>query len=559
MTATARLSIDGEKIIFTGYSQELLQFYRSLPNSRFDRQNKLWTCLATPVSAWRTYGRSEFVSTMDDRLESLAEGFHARVLSSKRAAENANYKQPPLRATDAWQHQIEAYWFAIALDSAMLAMDMGTGKSKVAVDLSVNWGCSSVLIICPTSVRAVWRREFNRHSPVGWDVVILEKGTVAKRTEQAKAAKQWGENNCRRVCIVINYESVWRSPFAAWALEESWDCLILDESHRIKAHNSKVSNFCGRLGRRADHRLCLTGTPMPHSPLDLFGQFKTLDPGVFGTGFGQFRQRYAICQNPSIPQQITGHKNLDELHEKYNTLSFRVEAKDVLDLPPCTHDSRTFALSASARTAYNELERELITEVESGVVTVANALVKLLRLQQITSGYLPADDTKKEVSVDDGKANLLADLLADINEPVVVFCWFKHDLAKVSEVAEKLKRRYGELSGRRRDITDTATMSPDVDILAVQVKSGGIGIDLTRARIAICYSLGCISPGDYDQMVARLVRPGQERPVNFYHLIADNTVDVSMYRAREARRNVIDAVLEGFPPTEECINDCFKT
>lgn len=551
---TARLSEDGEKIILRGYSSELLEFYRSLPNARFDRASKTWSCLATPAAVWRIYSREEFVNSMAGALEAMAEEFHKQITRGCAIVNSPHVfdaEQPPIHKTKAWAHQRLAYQFAENMPATLLALDMGCGKSKVAIDLIVNWGCRLILILCPTSVRDVWRRECKQHADE-LHTEILDKGTVAKKRVQAGNFAGWLASANRRGAIVINYESAWRSPFAEWALGLQWDCVILDESHRVKSPNGKISRFCGKLGRRAKHRLLLTGTPMPHSPLDLFAQFKVLDPGLFGTSYAQFRQHFAVCSNPTIPQKVTGFKNQAELHRKYKLLSYRVEATDVLDLPPVQHDRRTFQLGKDGQKAYDEMEQELITEVQGGVVTAANALVKLLRLQQVTSGYLPEDETKRAHCVDYGKVNLLEDILQDIEptEPVIVFGWFRQDLYRIAEVAGRLGRIYGELSGDRKDLTSEATMPANVDVLAVQARSGGVGIDLTRARYAICYSLGCISPGDYDQLVARIVRPGQRRPVMFYHLLAKGTVDARMYRARERRQNVIDAVLDGFTQGE---------
>jgi SNF2 family DNA or RNA helicase len=229
----------------------------------------------------------------------------------------------------------------------------------------------------------------------------------------------------------------------------------------------------------------LTGTPM-NTPLDLYGQLRFLDRGLlpYGTSWVRFRNHFAICSNPSIPQMITGYRNEEELQSYFARVAYRITAKEAkLGLPEVQHEQRVFDLSPAGQRVYDELERELITEVESGPVTVPNALVKLLRLQQITSGYLPDDDTSTESKVDGGKAAALQDLIEDTAEPVVVFCRFRHDLAEVQQIAKKLKRRYGELSGSQNNLTADATYPDNVDVLGVQIQSGGLGIDLTRARI----------------------------------------------------------------------------
>ena len=176
--------------------------------------------------------------------------------------------------TKAWLHQQQAYHFAKDLPAAMLAMDMGTGKSKVVVDIVANRHYKKVLIICPKTVLRVWPAEFEVHAQPAVAVTVLNpKRSVAKKTEQAKVAPDG--------VIVINHESAWREPFATWALAQQWDLAVIDESHRGKAPGGKFALFTARLRDRAAQRFCLTGTPMPHSPLDAYAQHRFLDPGIF--------------------------------------------------------------------------------------------------------------------------------------------------------------------------------------------------------------------------------------------------------------------------------------
>jgi SNF2 family DNA or RNA helicase len=95
------------------------------------------------------------------------------------------------------------------------------------------------------------------------------------------------------------------------------------------------------------------------------------------------------------------------------------------------------------------------------------------------------------------------------------------------------------VSGSRKDLSDAGKFPDNVDILGVQCKSGGAGIDLTKARIGILMNSGLMSPGDYDQLMARQHRPGQTHNVIFYHLVTRGTVDVTINTARREKRDVI--------------------
>jgi SNF2 family DNA or RNA helicase len=74
------------------------------------------------------------------------------------------------------------------------------------------------------------------------------------------------------------------------------------------------------------------------------------------------------------------------------------------------------------------------------------------------------------------------------------------------------------------------------------MQAGGVGVDLTRARVCAYYSLG-FSLGEYLQSRKRTHRPGQTRSVLYVHLVAEGTIDEQVYRALEARQDVIAAVL----------------
>ena len=108
-------------------------------------------------------------------------------------------------------------------------------------------------------------------------------------------------------------------------------------------------------------------------------------------------------------------------------------------------------------------------------------------------------------------------------------------------VANELKRNYGEISGRRKDLTENATMPGDIDIMGVQISAGGLGIDLTRACLAINYSVG-YSLSDYEQWLARMHRPGQTRPVRYINLVVEDSVDEAVYRAIEKKQDIVAEV-----------------
>jgi SNF2 family DNA or RNA helicase len=110
----------------------------------------------------------------------------------------------------------------------------------------------------------------------------------------------------------------------------------------------------------------------------------------------------------------------------------------------------------------------------------------------------------------------------------------------VHEIGRRMGRKSLELSGRRDELK--AWQRGDAPLLAVQISAGGIGVDLTRARYSIYYSLS-YSLGEYDQSLSRVHRPGQHRPVTHIHLVARTTVDGRIMSALEKRAEVVNSIL----------------
>ena len=536
---TAR--IDGDKIVIGSvYDEARAAFLGSLPNAKWDRKRCCWTCTLTPACAWRLVSRDDADCAGD--LEEIANEFRTRLLLRSAIESDTEPEQPYIRKGNDWRHQASAYAFSIVADATMFSICMGGGKSRLVVNLLQNRDCKKILIACPMSVTRVWPNQFAQHAALPFKIEVLGEHGTTKKLLHAKSSSEMAYLTGERLVLVVNYESAWRDPLGEWIKKQEWDAIVADESHRLRGHNSSVSKFFGKLYGRAKLRLCLTGTPMA-VPFDVFGQYRFLDPGVYGTSWHAFQHRYAVM-NKFFPSKVEEWQNQDELAERFSTIAYQVDSS-VLDLPEVLHERRVVTLSPEAQKIYDDLEAELCAEVGAETVTAANALVKVIKLREVTSGFVIHDDSSVSTVVDHSKAEALRDILEDIgSEPVVVFCVFRHELRAVQGVCETLGKQYGELSGSDKGgLTDRGTMGPDIDVLGAQIQSGGVGIDLTRARYAIYYSVD-FDPILYKQSLARVHRPGQERPVVYFHLLAENTIDFAVYGALERKESVTDAVLK---------------
>lgn len=440
---------------------------------------------------------------------------------------------PPL-----WAHQRQAAVECLDRAGSLLHMGLGTGKTRVAVDLLDRWEASRALVVCPLSVIPTWMSETEKYSGRAWRVVNLHSGSSRLKTAQ-KAIRDGAHHN-QPVLMVLNYESVYRDPLGSWLIREAnLDALVVDESHRLKSHRGVQSKYVHRLSQAVPRRLALTGTPMPAGPMDIFAQMRFIDPSLFGASFFRFRARYAKMGGFG-GHEVVGYKEVPELQRKLASVTFQA-SRDVLDLPEATHTEIRCDMGSEGRKVYDTLARSLRAELEEGEITAANGLVKLLRLQQMTGGTAVVDDVG-EVRVDDSKARALTDLLDSVahDEPFVVFAQFRADLRAIRQAAASLGRESLELSGGANDLQ--AWKDGAAPILAVQIHSGGTGVDLTRSRYCAYYSTG-FNLGDYEQSLARIHRPGQGLPVHYYHIITNRTVDDQVYGALRSKKRVVDAIL----------------
>lgn len=488
-------------------------------------------------------------------------------------ADRAHIMTP--QRTSLWPHQQAAADLIDPLGSGLLAMDMGTGKTRTALELIERWGCRRVLILCPKSVVRVWPGEFSKHLPgSGWRVLALDEGSVAKRAERMLTEALCCDLDDRPLAVALNYESIIHPPLcdngAPGALGRiDWDCLVLDECHRIKQHDGRQSQVAAQLAQQIPHRLGLTGTPMPHSQLDVFAQFRCLNPGLFGPDYYRFEQRYARYETRDVPialkgkqgkdrwkrdaagkvltrqvRTVAGYERTQELQDLMATCTYMVRSDDVLQLPDAIDERRYCLLGSKGMLAYQCLLADFRAEIDGGEITAANALSRMVRLSQIANGY-GVDADGNEIPLGTEKLDLLADVLADLpeQEPVVVFARFHHDLDGIQALAKSRKRKCYELSGRKNELAKWQQATGG-ELLAVQLQAGGVGIDLTRARYQVYFALD-YNLGNYLQTRKRIHRPGQTRAVTYLHLLAAGTIDETVLAALEERNDVVTAVMDG--------------
>lgn len=456
----------------------------------------------------------------------------------------------PIRAAP-YDHQRRAAAFALDRLSrgggAALLMEMGTGKTLTSIGIVGQlWKerrIARLLIVAPLSILGVWRDEFDKFAGYEYCLSVLE-GTAARKADTIRhmAGKSLQ-------VLVINYESAWRmeKELAEWRP----DMIVCDEGHKIKTHNIAASKAMHRLAAKVKYRLLLTGTVITNKPIDVFSQYKFCDPAIYGNSFYQFRNRYFDMvgfggYTPVMKRSMEG-----EFTERLHSIAFRATKAECLDLPEFTDIVQRIDLEPQAMRVYRQLVRDSYAELAEGSVTVTNVLSQLLRLSQLTGGYVGNDDAGGVTQVSTAKLDALADLVdgavADARK-IVVIARFVPEIHAIGKMLEKKKIRYAQISGEIRDRDEEIGAfqnDPDVPVFIGQIATAGLGITLTAASLMVFYSLD-YSMSNYEQTRARIHRVGQKNECTYIHLVARGTVDEKVLKALHDKANLAKSLVDDY-------------
>ena len=286
---------------------------------------------------------------------------------------------------------------------------------------------------------------------------------------------------------------------------------------------------------------------MPLGPQDVYGQARFIEPNLYGTNYRSFLSNF-FHTDPVYPSRVVGTKNVEEFTRRLDSLAYRVNADDVLDLPDAMHDTIRVELPPAVMRVYRQVESEIALEIAGGTVNLTNGMTKLLRLQQATSSYLGTDAGERSLEPVPAKIAAIEEWLADLDpaEPIAIFVRFRHDLDEIQKMCERVGRRYAELSGREKTLAEW--QRGERDTIAVQIQAGGLGVDLTRCGGRACryvaYMSVGFSLGDFEQSLARVRRPGQTSSfVRYYHVVCAGTIDEAVYGSLRKKANVVESVL----------------
>ena len=462
--------------------------------------------------------------------------------------------------TKPYAHQLTALEKSWNKENFAYFMEMGTGKTKVLIDnMSMLYDKGKIdgaLIVAPKGVVKTWyEQELPTHLPDHIEnVSVLWQPNITKG-QQEKLESLFEIETALHI-LVMNVEALSTDKgvkFATKFINSHKALMAIDESTTIKTPTAKRTKNIIGIGQNAKYKRIMTGSPITKNPLDLYTQCEFLDPWLLDfSSYYAFRNRYAEMKTMHVHgrsiQVVDKFQNLSELSDTVKQFSYRVLKEDCLDLPPKVFIKRHVTLTPEQKKVYEQMKKAAIAVLNGKVTTTMTVLTQLMRLHQITCGYVAADDGTTQ-QVESNRLNELMSVLEDTDGKVII--WANYQMS-VSEIMQALTKKYGANSfvhyygltpqEDRQDYIRKFQNDPECRFIIGTPQTGDYGITLTQANTVIYYSNG------YDlakrlQSEDRAHRIGQKKTVTYIDLIAEDTIDEKIVEALRKKINIASEVM----------------
>ena len=569
MSTSVEISTSDPTRIVVSTPFVMKEHVKSIPGVKWNNINREWTvplswtvCLAL---------RDEYKDlVIQPNLRNWALSVQAKKLWLRSSRLNISLNSDDVRLNElvsseefSWLYphqQVDALSIYTAGGSYLLMNDLGLGKSASALsgvrllDIAHENGTMAspfpMLIIAPKSMLRTWEREIRRAFPKAWGeesrTISIIDGTPAKVRDALEPGFDFyigGWEMIRKYSRIAPYGS---TPIPDGAnVDKELNALGIatvlgDEIHRVTDPTSQRSRAFKYLSHRASYRLGLTGTPIQEGAVDLWHILNCLFPHEYSSKTS-YISRYLLEEWGEWGERIIGGINPtreDEFRKNFETVTRRMTSDILPNLPPSIESIRWVTLPAKHRKAYNSMRSTLVAEIDGGILTAQNQLVKAGRLVQLANSYgelIVAEDGTEKFIMTDASPKLDA-FMEDVTNgdydghQVVVFSESKQLLYLLRDRLDaKAGECYVEITG---DVTGEARQEAMDAFQAGQkqfcllTRAGGEGITLTAAdtmvRLARSWSYRVDT-----QVAGRVRRIGSEKheAIRYIDYIVENTID----------------------------------
>lgn len=451
--------------------------------------------------------------------------------------------------TELMAHQREAVAKVLPSRVGALFMEMGTGKSRTAIELArLRAGkIMKVVWCCPVSLKETVRSEVLKHTD-SKDIYLFDEKTTSSTLPDVR----W---------YIVGIESLSSSnriTFALSSLVDEETMVVVDESSYIKGHRSKRTERITAISRKARYRLILTGTPLSQGVVDLFAQMRFLSPKILGySSFYSFAANH-LEYSEKFPGKIVRAHNVKYLAAKVAPYVYQVRKDECLSLPEKLYESRYTPLTGQQRDAYEQAKEEIFADIEECDEYLNSIIIFRLftALQSITCGFWHRLLTPmREIVRGRGKktefrefserrTEMILDTVRGIpGEKIIIWSKFRYCVEKIVRAlseeygSESVAQFHGGLSETAR-AAEVDRFRQETRFFVATQSCGGHGLTLNEAHYVLFHSDG-FKYSERLQAEDRTHRIGQGEKVTYISLYAPNTIDERIDAALAAKGNAL--------------------
>jgi SNF2 family DNA or RNA helicase len=414
-----------------------------------------------------------------------------------------------------------------------LFLPMGMGKTSSVLSTLDSF---PVLVIAPLRVAQItWPEEIVKWGfPYKYSIV---KGNITQRIKALSAPAE---------IYTINYENlIWLVDY--YGKNWPFKTIVCDEQARLKnfrlRQGAKQPKALAKVAHSTKKFIGLTGTPTPNGPIDLWGQVWFLDKGErLGRSFSRFTERWFRLSYDGFT--LTPLPNaINEIQDLIKDLCLSIKVSDYFDIAKPIVNEIYIDIPKHARTKYDEMERDMYTEINEVGIEAFNAAVKTGKLLQLCQGSLYREDKLYEVLFDD-KLQVLEEIVNNSATPVLVSYQFKSDLDRLLKFFPK---------GRHLDKNPATIMDWNkgkIPVLFAHPASAGHGLNLqTPCNTLVFFSIGW-NLEHHEQIIERIgpvrqKQAGFDRPVYIHYILTKNSIE-DIVRSRLENKSDVQQLLMNY-------------
>jgi len=448
-----------------------------------------------------------------------------------------------------FDHQIKARDFILQHGgSGAIFHEMGLGKTRTALEVFKSLRETVVnlkmLVVCPLSlIEAAWGSDIRKFTNFRYK--NLRKKEIMQNPD----------------IYLINYESFITAKMQDEFRWMGCNMVVIDESSRMKNHSAKTTKILLKLRDYFKYRLVMSGTPAPNSEMEYWGQMRFVSQSV-PESFFAYRNIYFHLERgnqrmnsrfmPKMQMQEifrTGWKyaitqaKREALMERIGVYIHKARKDECLDLPERTDEIRQVELTQKQMKYYKEMKRNYLIEIEGKTITAQVALTKIMKLRQITSGFALDEHGEARQLTDNVKMDELKAILEEAgDQQIIIWCQFRHEIRTIRKLLEgKCVDLYGETEFKDENIEKFR--DGKAQYLIAHPRSAGHGLTFVSCSLQVFYSMD-YSWEAYEQSKARIHRVGQVKPCTYVHILAQDTIDESIYKVLKNKGNMQEILYE---------------